>query len=103
MKQPFTRKRQHSQMSIYRPSNEARNDDRLETRKHNDLLNSVPDITAIIMEDLFLICGYTTNENDTSFDHEIVERGQLDEGTWTRLTSEMGHVLILPIKRFNVL
>lgn len=91
------------QMSIYRPSNEARNDDRLETRKHNDLLNSVPDITAIIMEDLFLICGYTTNEDDTSFDHEIVERGQLDKGTWTRLTSEMGHVLILLIKRFNVL
>ena len=56
------------------------------------------------MEDLFLICGYTTNEDDTSFDHEIVERRQLlDKGTWTRLTSEMGHDLIPPIKRFNVL
>ena len=60
-------------MSIYRPSNEARNDDRLEIRKQNDL--SVPDIKAIIMEDLFWICGYTTNEDDTSFDHEIVEPG----------------------------
>ena len=27
------------------------------------------------MEDLFLICGYTTNEDDASFDHEIVEPG----------------------------
>ena len=89
-------------MSIYRPSNEARNDDRLETRKQNYLLNSVQDITAIVMEDLFLICGYTTNEDDTLFDQEIVEPGHARQKNLDTLDKRNG-TRIPQIKRFTVL